>query len=193
MGIISEYLKQSELALAAYATLTPGVPDTQALQQENVGMSDAQATRFARDWRVVDQYTHSEQTPIYDDGGNITGYLTTSNGLSATVFQNVATGQKYLAIRGTEATSGSDLWTDLKDLVAIGTPEHQSQYQSLKSKITEWNGNGTLPANFTVAGHSLGGFLAAAVAIDFPGSVEHAYLYNAPGVGGVRANLELAL
>ncbi len=142
---------------------------------------------------MVDQYTHTEQSPIYDDGGNITGYLTTSNGLSVTVFQEVSTGKRYLAIRGTEAASGADLWTDLKDLVAIGTPEHQSQYQSLHTKIQQWLGDGTLPASFTVAGHSLGGFLAAAVAIDFPLNVEHAYLYNAPGAGGVRANLELAL
>ena len=54
-------------------------------------MSDAQARRFARDWRVVEQYTHTEQTPIYDDGGNITGYLTTSNGLSVTVFTKSTT------------------------------------------------------------------------------------------------------
>jgi hypothetical protein len=156
-------------------------------------MSEKQAQIFAEQWRIADQYNHTEQTPIYDDGGNITGYLTTSNGLSVTVFQEVSTGRRYLAIRGTEATSGADLWTDLKDLVAIGTPEHQSQYQSLKDKVREWQDNGTLPARFTVAGHSLGGFLAAAVAIDFPGNVEHAYLYNAPGAGGVRANLELAL
>ena len=193
MDNISVYAIQAELALASYANLTAGVPSIDELKRDAVGMSDAQARRFARDWRVVEQYTHTEQTPIYDDGGNITGYLTTSNGLSVTVFQRVGSNEKYLAIRGTEATSGSDLWTDLKDLVAIGTPEHQSQYQSLKAKITEWQGNGTLPDRFTVAGHSLGGFLAAAVAIDFPLNVEHAYLYNAPGAGGVRASLELAL
>jgi len=193
MSIVTDYFKQSELALAAYATLSSGVPDTQALQQEAVGMSPSQAERFAETWHVVDQYNHTEQTPIYDDGGNLTGYLTTSNGLSVTVFQKVGTNEKYLAIRGTEATSGADLWTGLKDLISIGTPEHQSQYQSLKAKITEWQGNGTLPGSFTVAGHSLGGFLAAAVAIDFPLNVEHAFLYNAPGAGGVRANLELAL
>jgi Ca2+-binding RTX toxin-like protein len=190
MSIITDYFKQAELALAAYAELD-GVNFIDPLKE--AGMSDAQARRFARDWRVVEQYTHTEQTPIYDDGGNITGYLTTSNGLTVTVFQEVSTGKRYLAIRGTEATSGSDLWTDLKDLVAIGTPDHQSQYQSLKAKVTEWIGNGTLPASFTVAGHSLGGFLSAALAIDFPLNVAHAYLYNAPGVGGVRANLELAL
>ena len=191
MGLINDFFVQSQLALAAYANLLPGSPSKTALI--DAGMSDSQATLFARDWRVVEQYTHTEQTPIYDDGGNITGYLTTSNGLTVTVFQEVETGKRYLSIRGTEATSGSDLWTDLKDLVAIGTPEHQSQYQSLKAKITEWQGDGTLPASFTVAGHSLGGFLAAAVAIDFPLNVEHAYLYNAPGAGGVRANLEQAI
>jgi Ca2+-binding RTX toxin-like protein len=143
---------------------------------------------------VVAQYNHSELIPVLDEFNQPTGeYTTTSNGLSVTVFQEVSTGKRYLAIRGTEAASGADLWTDLKDLVAIGTPEHQSQYQSLHTKIQQWLGDGTLPASFTVAGHSLGGFLAAAVAIDFPQNVEHAYLYNAPGAGGVRANLELAL
>ena len=193
MGLINDFFVQSQLALAAYANLLSGSPSKTALI--DAGMSDSQATVFARDWRVVDQYTHTEQTPIYDDGGNITGYLTTSNGLTVTVFQEVSTGKRYLAIRGTEATSGADLWTDLKDLVAIGTPEHQSQYQSLKAKIDQWLADPAVlqGRTFTVAGHSLGGFLAAAVAIDFPLNVEHAYLYNAPGAGGVRANLEQAI
>ena len=193
MSTIQDYFIQSQLALAAYANLQPGTPNPAELVKDNVGMSANQADRFARDWRVVAQYTHLEQIPTIDEEGNITGYIESSNGLSVTVFQRVGSNEKYVAIRGTEAGSGADLWTDLKDLVAIGTPDHQSQYQSLQAKIREWMGNGTLPASFTVAGHSLGGFLAAALAIDFPLNVAHAYLYNAPGAGGVRANLELAL
>lgn len=96
MDNISVYAIQAELALASYANLTAGVPSIDELKRDAVGMSDAQARRFARDWRVVEQYTHTEQTPIYDDGGNITGYLTTSNGLTVTVFQEVATGKRYL-------------------------------------------------------------------------------------------------
>ena len=46
--------------------------------------------------------------------------------------------------------------------------------------------------NFTVSGHSLGGYLAAAVKQNYTQMTE-AYLFNAPGVGGLLGNLADAL
>ncbi|MGN2393271.1 hypothetical protein, partial [Pelomicrobium sp. G1] len=61
MNTIADYLKQAELALAAYAeNLYPGIPLDNfltALESGGKGMSPTQAARFASRWRVVDQYT----------------------------------------------------------------------------------------------------------------------------------------
>ena len=84
MNSIVEYFEQSELSLASYANLTPGVDPIPALQDNSVGMSPEQAARFASKWSVVSQYTDP------------------ATGLSATVFEEIDTGKKYLAIRGTE-------------------------------------------------------------------------------------------
>jgi hypothetical protein len=78
---IQELYIQSMLAEAAYADLQTGTPNKQALI--DAGMGDAQANDFIKHWTVVDQY--------YD-----------TSGISATVFQEVATGTKYLAIRGAQ-------------------------------------------------------------------------------------------
>ena len=54
MSQISDYLLQAELALAAYADLFSGTPNTANLQK--AGMSLAQANAFALKWSVVDQF-----------------------------------------------------------------------------------------------------------------------------------------
>jgi hypothetical protein len=56
-------------------------------------MTSAQATDFASKWTVVDQYSDA-------------------SGVGATVFQEIATGTKYLAIRGTTPTDIGDLNAD---------------------------------------------------------------------------------
>jgi pimeloyl-ACP methyl ester carboxylesterase len=170
MTTTTDLLKQAELALAAYSNLAPGAPDVLKLVDGGRGLSTPQAQQFA---------------------GSVTGYTVvtqynTSNGLSATVFAD-AGGNKYLAIRGTE--DGYDLATDAIDIAILGTNKYQSQYASLKAKVTEWIGNGTLSSSFTVTGHSLGGFLATGIAADFAGNVSHAYLHNSPGVGGILGSV----
>ena len=188
---IADYLKQSELALAAYADLSPGIPVRDALVQGGSGMSFEQATRFSTQWTVVAQYNHtSEQYPVYDEvTGDLLRYDTTTNGLSVTVFQDNATGQKYLAIRGTDDMY--DAATDLVSVGILGSTRFQAQYQSLRLKVQEWIGNGTLPAQFTVTGHSLGGFLATGLASEYAANVSHAYLYNSPGIGGIATATEI--
>lgn len=189
MDTFVDLYMQSQLALAAYAQLSSsatGVEFIRALQ--DAGMSQSQATHFSEQWTVFAQYNHqSEPYPVYDEiTGELLRYDTVTNGLSVTVFQEVATGQKYLAIRGTD--DFYDVATDLVSVAVLGTTRFQGQYQSLRSKVQEWVGNGTLPSQFTVAGHSLGGFLATGLASEFTVNVNHAYLYNSPGVGGVNAS-----
>ena len=172
MSLYSEMFKQAQLALAAYANLSRSGSNADALI--GAGLSPTQVIKFEQLWRVVDQYPGP-------------------SGLSATVFEEVSTGTRYLAIRGTEASDLNDVWTDIVDIALFGTSERQAQYAALKSKVTQWQANGTLPSTFTVAGHSLGGFLAGALLVDFSNQIEHAYLYNAPGVGGLSAALRLLL
>lgn len=168
----AEHYRQAELSLAAYANLTKGIPDTQALEGEGNGFSPAQSAHFASTWFVVDQHTD----------------LTT--GLSATVFEEVASGRRCLAIRGTQL-SGADLTAD--GLLALGLPSSLNpQFTSLKTQIDSWLAEGTLSSFFTVTGHSLGGYLAAAVKQTYA-QVSDAYLFNAPGISSLFGNLADAL
>ena len=171
MSQISEYFRQAELSLAAYASLTAGVPNEDNLKKD-AGMSPAQATAFAAKWNVVDQYTD----PL--------------TGVSATVFQAVAGGPKHLAIRGTQGPT--DFLSN--GLILLGfPPELTFQYPVLKAQVQAWLVNGKLSPGFTVAGHSLGGFLAAGLVADFGASVSHAYLYNTPGYNVTHSLIAQAL
>ena len=163
MTTFKDLFLQAELSLATYANLAAGEPNKQLLK--DAGMADAEATQFAARWRIVDQ--------VRDSG----------SGLSATVFKEISTGKSYLAIRGTDDLI--DLATDLINIGLVGTTTLQPQYLILRAKVQAWMSSGTLPARFTVTGHSLGGFLAIGVAAEFSANVEHAYLYNAPGLNGV--------
>lgn len=167
MNNLNLLFTEAELALAAYADLITGslLSESQQESLRRAGMATEQAQRFAEKWLVIDQYNHS------------------SNGLSVTVFEEVETGKRYLAIRGTQ--DANDLLTDIVDVAILGTPLFQSQYQSLRAKVQEWLSDGTLPQTFTVSGHSLGGFLATGLAAEFSANVQHTYLYNSPGLNGV--------
>lgn len=169
-----EYLKQVELALAAYAkNLTPeSAPEL--IKLEDAGFSTFQANKFIDKYNVVDQ--HSDST-----------------GLSATVFKSTDSNnpQTFLAIRGTEVTDPGDMLTNLVNIALFGDTTLHPQYISLKSKVQEWLDTGKLPQNFTVTGHSLGGFLATDLAADaqFANHITHAYLYNTPGQADLFGDL----
>lgn len=155
----------SELSLAAYSNLWNGISGAvyiDELQNEGQGLSESQAIDFASTWDVVVQES--------------LGF-----GLSVTIFENIESKQKYLAIRGTEPDDIGDLITDY--LILDGLPSQLNpQYIHLKAKVSEWTSDGgPLDTNFIATGHSLGGYLAAGLVADFPDNITHAYLYNAPG------------
>lgn len=191
MNDIRRYYTNAELAQVAYSDLSPGTPQLADLTGDAVGMSSTQAANFASHWRVVEQYNHSEMIPEYDEYGIPTGNLVEySNGLSVTLFEEVGTGKQVVAIRGTQDMQ--DLGTNVIDIGILGTPEHQDQYKALVAKIDEWLNGGKLHDGFDVSGHSLGGFLATGLAIQYGGSVNEAYLYDAPGLGGLTGNQTVA-
>jgi pimeloyl-ACP methyl ester carboxylesterase len=169
--MIQEYFKHAELALAAYANMQVGIPDSDRLQDE-ASMSDFQAAAFASKWKVVEQYTD----PV--------------TGVSATVFQAVSGGQKYLAVRGTDGLD--DIVADLNILQAVPM-ELNLQYVALKAQVETWLENGTLSSGFTVTGHSLGGYLATGLVADFGDDIAHAYLYNAPGINGLVGDITASI
>lgn len=165
--------QQSELALAAYAKdLLPGRPSTSALEDQGKGMSTSQAQKFAESWTVLAQYTDP------------------ASGLSVTVFAPTSDpNARYLAIRGTEPAA-NDLTA--AGLLALGLPAALNpQYVALKARIDQWLLDPAVlqGKTFSVAGHSLGGYLAAAVEQQYGSAVSAAYLYNAPGVLGPIGNI----
>ncbi len=174
--VISAYYENARLAQAAYAAnLTPGMtPNSYVQALQAGGMSLSQTTGFVTDYEIL--------APTYTDP---------SNGFAATLLQNKATGEKVLAIRGTEPSDLLDWLTDVSIFTGNVLPILQGQYQSLKSYYQQLLVGGQLTAAeaFTVTGHSLGGFLAQLFAVGNSSVVEHAYTYNAPGIGGFVAQL----
>jgi Ca2+-binding RTX toxin-like protein len=132
-------------------------------------MAEEHAEAFAGRYVVVDRFSDS-------------------TGLSATVFQD-ADGRRYLAIRGTD--SPADLVAN--SFILAGFPStFNPQFLTLRTQVQRWMDSGVLPSSYTSAGHSLGGYLAAAVGSWFSDSNGGTYLLNTPGVGGLTGTLENA-
>lgn len=166
MSNINVYFLQAELAQAAYGTFSGRTIEIEELTRSGAGMSTSQAAAFVENWQVAAQY------------GNGTG-------LSATVFESREDGTKYLGIRGSEPAA-NDIVSDL--LLATGWPSNfNPQFLALKSQIENvWMQDSAVlqGQNFVVTGHSLGGYLAAAIKSSFSQATQ-GYLFNAPGVGGI--------
>ena len=172
---INTYFEQAQLALAAYAlNLAPGIDG--ALFRKSLtdaGMTTLQAERFADRYEIID----SQQN--------------TSSGFAATLFRERVTpetlaagtaGQYRLAVRGTEfdIDKVNDLIiADAGGILLNGVA--RAQVTDMYSYYTRLLGLGKLNAStpLTVAGHSLGGHLAAAFTRLFP--VATAYAFNGAG------------
>jgi hypothetical protein len=92
-----------------------------ALKSED--FSETQAQDFVEDWQVV---AHQPNT---------------FSGLSVTVFENKQSGEKALAVRGSDGPF--DFITDAGILEGV-TPEQANQCQELKSLVDGWLADGTL-------------------------------------------------
>jgi len=135
-----------------------------ALKERNFIQDDAQS--FVDKYRIVDTLND------------------TVSGAQAVIFEEKATGEKTMTVAGVNGLS------DIKDSAMIGTigiPLLLSQYDAISNFYKDAVESGKLGANekITVAGHSLGGFDSIAFTLANPDIVEHAYVYNAPGLGGI--------
>lgn len=169
VSLIETYHAHAQLSDAAYAALTDGMtgdPYMDALRAR--GFSVAEATEFANRYAIVSTFSN-----------NVTGF-------SATLFQVKGTSEKILAIRGTDDVLDL-LITDVSQIGLLGLA---NQYEDVKQFYLQLTIDGKLLSGdtLTVTGHSLGGYLAQAFAVDHPLSVSHAYTYNAPGFGGLLIN-----
>ena len=194
---IQSLFQQAQIAEAAYADFLANPNDpVAALRAE--GMSAIQANTFAQNWRVVSQFTES-------------GLL--SNGFSATLFERLdanqqPTGQYTLAIAGSTQFvdfAGADLdlavtGVALNQLVSMvnyvlrlkaganGLTQQLTPIGTgLTSNIVSGVGPGINPAQLTVSGHSLGGYLSQVYQRMF-GSTG-VYTYNALGIVNPNASI----
>ncbi len=176
MTTIAQVSSYAQTALASYATgLTAGAASNASqYTAQNVGMSTTQAETFDSTWAVLEQFTSSP-----------------SIGFSAALLQRKdafgnATGEKVLAIRGTEGTA--DLITDIVNVALLGTVLNMPQYGALEAFYADLVASGKLGASeqLVVTGHSLGGFLAQAFTVRHSGVVSAAYTYNTPGFSGLE-------
>jgi pimeloyl-ACP methyl ester carboxylesterase len=112
------------------------------------------------------------------------------NGFSAVLLQNATTGEKVLAIRGTN--DPADIWwADRVSIATVGDVTGMAQYAALETFYQQLVTNGQLGAaeQVVVTGHSLGGFLAQAFTARHDSVVSSAYTYNSPGFGGLGGQL----
>jgi Ca2+-binding RTX toxin-like protein len=181
---INIYFQDAQLSMAAYASLSLGMnTDGQAYFDalKSVGFTEALAREFAG----LDANKHI----LADKGYKILSVTSGPFGLgfSATLFQNKSTGEKILAIRGTRLFDPFDLITD----GLIGLFGMSGYYNALQNYYQQLISEGQLGAteSITVTGHSLGGFLAQLFSVDHQLNVTHGYTYNAPGIGGVVAEV----
>ena len=187
---VHEIYSHSALAQAAYADLDAGLANDVALRG-GADMSRAQALEFAGQWEVVDRYD-GELVEGLEVFGFDLSYLT-STGLSVTLFEEVGGGRQVVSIRGTEPTDFDDVETDIVDVGFFGNSLFQIQYHALSFRVRDWIDSGYLRPGFDVSGHSLGGFLATSLAVDYQDQIAHTYIYNAPGVGGVTGGVVQAI
>ncbi len=178
MATIKEYLDYAELAQAAYGNFSLGKPSVSELINGDAGFSSAtQADYFSKRYKIL---ATSQQYGI----GNI-------NSMEAILFEEIMTGKKVMAIRGSQEVV--DYIVDVQELTLNGnimsqTTSLENFYNALISdnKITTTE-------HLDVTGHSLGGFLAQNFTAHHANIVDEAYTYNAPGYGGIRAEILNAL
>lgn len=173
--LMNAFFENAQLSMAAYANLTVGMPrDLYEAELVRAGFTASLATQFASTYSVIS--TFSDAT-----------------GFTATLFQEVGSGKKVLAIAGTNGPL--DIVTDLIDIAFLGGTALQAQYTALQSYYAQLKDELKLAPGeqFTVTGHSLGGFLAQAFSVDHADAITHTYTYNAPGTGGIVAQVLEAL
>ena len=168
MATIEELAGAAELTQAIYSNLQVGQIDARYLESKANGdpnMSAAQATDIAARYEVVQVFSDTN-----------TG---TNTGAYAALFRDKQSGNLTLTVRGTD---GLGDWLNANLYLLIGIPPALNpQFNVLRPVIAQWIQSGLITAGTTIAGHSLGGYLAAALKASFPATFGSTYTFNAPG------------
>ena len=164
MATIKDLSSSAELCQAIYSNLEVGAIRYQSLLDKanaDPNMPEAQARDIAARYEVVRVF-NDPATSAY-----------------AAVFKEISTGKTTLAVRGTDTASD---WLDANLYLLVGIPPSLNpQFQALHPIVAEWIQSGALPPGSTIAGHSLGGYLAAAIKASYPSTFGSTFTFNAPG------------
>ena len=178
MASINNLSVAVELSQAVYSSLQDGAIDYRSLLTKPNGfdnMPEGQARDMAARYEVV---------KVFNDP---------ATGAYAAVFKNKRSPERILAIRGTDISRNMD-WVSNAYLATGIPPSLNPQFLALRPVIAQWIQSGALPPGSTIAGHSLGGYLAAALKASFPSTFASTYTFNAPGfvqsLGGLQGVLQ---
>ncbi|PHQ88409.1 MAG: hypothetical protein COB42_08935, partial [Sulfurimonas sp.] len=174
MTTLKEYLDQAELAQVAYGNFSLGTPSIDKLMSDKVGLSTKQADVFSKRYRVL------ATADSYGIGN--------SSGFDAVLFYDKDNNKYVMSIRGTELTSLADIYSDIL-LIKNGVAYDQTNDLSLFYETLISNNVLSSTDNLDVTGHSLGGVLAQVFSATNPDVVNNTYTYNAPGIGGLTAEV----
>lgn len=171
---IEQILRYGELSDASYIDITAGTsdPDIQGLLQRDRQFSVQQSIDFTTQYEVM---ASSSEYGI----GSLSGF-------DATLFKDKNTGEVILSFRG--SSSPLDWMADAALGVSGITFSQQISMINFYEKLIDENVISST-TNLTVTDHSLGGFLAQLFTGRYESIVDHAYTYNAPGVGGAMAEV----
>ncbi|MEZ4483528.1 MAG: calcium-binding protein [Syntrophotaleaceae bacterium] len=169
-----------------------------ALSYVELKKKETDGTYIAADWDGVDDKTKSENQKEVDAflkaNPNITIVKQMSDptsDLSITVFEEKIGEEtkKTIAVRGTKLSDVGDLITDA--VIASGLSVENGQFYKLEEFYNSLVKDGTISAGekVDITGHSLGGFLTQIFTAKYPEAVNHATTFNAPGIGGLTAQV----
>jgi Ca2+-binding RTX toxin-like protein len=188
--LITRYFDLAQLALASYTDFTSvfGNPQNPQIPSAS-GVRDAILGDFpfplANQFAGVTDSTHGFRVLSQSNPNDPSGF-------SATLFERIEANidgshDKFLAIRGTEPAQIADILTDI-NVALLGNPQFSNQYDSLRNYVRDLHNDPALLGgqSFSVSGHSLGGWLGAALSTDleFRDQIQQVYTYNAPGFNG---------
>ena len=129
---------------------------------------------------------------VYNDSGvpfgwaklNVPGGINPNSGFYASAYQNTATGEIVIAIRGTQLNDAGDLAADAQ-IAAGRVPDQYQDAAAFYDTVRAQYGDS---ANIALTGHSLGGALASLLAAEKAADGVQATVFNALGVKGVVDN-----
>ncbi len=183
--MIEEMYIDALLSAAAYAEWDND--DVSVIKAKLLSMGFTEAQYYA----LFDPQNQNRIYDIYQ--GSSVGYIDTSNGFSATIFENRQDHKLTVAFRGTEPGFADFVLADFLLALGIGSIAELfgvgqlSKIETffINAGLADAAGNVLVDANsIDFVGHSLGGHLATMAAYKYPGMVDSVDTYNGAGLKG---------